>query len=161
MNSPIKVYLAGYISGEHIKQCIEWRRKICDYFYKNPKWHNQICFLDPLCGKNLESISLDGNKSNISSRAFMLRDYYGVKNADFLIVNLSIFDGKRPLIGTIFELAWAWQDHKPVIAIGIDKNYIEHPFIQETVVAIVPIVEDLLESELIKYYFKGTVSACD
>lgn len=156
------LYLAGYISGgDALQKCISWRKQISDYFYKNPKWHNQIRILDPLCGKNLESISLDGNKSDLSNRAFMLRDYHGVKQSDLLIANLDVFGCERPSLGTTFELAWAWESHKPVIVIGTDKNYIEHPFVQETAVLIVPNVEELLKSRTILYYFKGAVSAAD
>lgn len=154
-----KIYLCGYISGEKIQECSDWRKQIRDYFYKNPKWHNKICFLDPLCGKDLKSISLDGNKSEIPGRAFMLRDYHGVKEANLIIANLDVFGGKRPLIGSLYELAWAFQDHKPVIVIGTDKHYIDHPFVQETAVLIVPTVEELLKNKVITYYFRGAVSA--
>jgi len=156
------VYLCGYISGEHLDQCVAWRKQIIDYFKHDPKWYNissTICFIDPLCGKNLKSISSDGNTSDIPSRAYMLRDYYNVKNADLIIVNLDTFGGNRPLIGSIYELAWAWETHKPVIAIGKNNLYIDHPFIQETAVIIVPTVEDMLNDSTITYYFKGAVSA--
>lgn len=154
------IYLAGYIAGgDTLKKCIGWRHEIRDYFYKNPKWHSNIKILDPLCGKNLETISFDGNKSDLPDRAFMLRDYHGVKQSDLIIANLDTFGCERPSLGTTYELAWSWEFRIPVIIIGTDKNYIEHPFIKETAVAIFPTVEALLESKLINYYFKGNVSA--
>ncbi len=156
------IYLCGYINGNKLDECLSWRKKIRNH-YDNWKGKEKypISWLDPMNGKNLESISSDGNKSDIPARAFMLRDYHGVKEANLLIVNLDTFQEKRPLLGTIYELAWAFQDHKPVIAIGTDKNYIEHPFIKETIVSLFPTVEELIKSKLVNYYFKGSVSATD
>jgi len=157
-----KIYLCGYINNNKLAECQKWRKQIREH-YDNWKGKGKypISWLDPMNGKNLESITSEGNVSDIPARAFMLRDYQGVKEADILIVNLDVFGEKRPLIGTVYELAWAYQDHKPVIAIGTDKTYTEHPFIKETIVSLFPTVEDLIKSKLVNYYFKGAVSASD
>jgi hypothetical protein len=58
-----------------------------------------------------------------------------VLEADIVLVNLNTFGCPRPLIGTIFELAWVWHLRKRCIAICDPNNYLmhEHPFLKETI----------------------------
>jgi nucleoside 2-deoxyribosyltransferase len=153
------IYLAGFICGNKIKECTDWRKEIINYFYKNPKWNNQIKILDPLNGKDLETIDKEGLKSNIPGTAFVPRDHKCVKDSDLIIVNLETFGEKRPVIGTIFELAWAWIYRKPVITITTEDYYKHHPFIQASSAIIVNSVEEILENKYIQYFYHGTVSA--
>ena len=155
----MNIYLAGYISGKKLDECLAWRKKIRQYFDLKPKWHGEIAFLDPLNGKKFGEIDAEGLKSNIPGKAFVKRDYKCVKIADLLIVNLNTFGESRPLTGTIYELAWAWLHKIPVIVITTDVNYLEHPFIKDTACIIVSSVEEILEKDYIEYYYKGLVSA--
>lgn len=155
----MKIYLAGYISGNKLTECLAWRKKIREHFDVNPKWHGQITFLDPLNGKDFEMIDAEGLKSNIPGKAFIGRDHKCVKIADLLIVSLDTFGEPRPLTGTIYELAWAWLYKTPVIVITQDRYYSEHPFIQDTAGIIVSSVDELLDKEYIQYYYKGLVTA--
>jgi hypothetical protein len=163
------IYLIGYISGEKIKECSEWRKKLRDRYehwklketYADAKWERYpISWLDPLNGKAFEDIDKDGFiAKGITAEAIMHRDYQSVKKADLLIANLDTFGSTRPLTGSMFELAWAYDAHKPVIVITQDLNYINHPFIKETASIIVPTVDELIERKLINYFFKGWVNA--
>jgi len=155
-----KVYLAGYISGNKLLKCIEWRKQIREH-YDNWKGTDRypIEWLDPLNGQLLESINDTGLKSSIPETAFIHRDYKCVKDCDLLIANLDTFGETRPLTGTIYELAWAWLEHKPTIIITSESNYLKHPFITSTASVIVKDIDELLSSKTINYFFKGSVSA--
>ena len=156
----MKIYLAGYISGNKIKECTDWRKKIrehYDYWKGGSKY--PICWLDPLNGKNFGEIDKTGLKSDIPGKAFVYRDFKCVAEADLIIVNTDTFGESRPLTGTVFELAWAWYLKKPVILISTEDNYRFHPFVVDTATLIVPSVEELLEKKYVNYFYKGTVSA--
>jgi len=156
----MKVYLAGYIQGTKLDECLAWRRKIREHFDHNTKWQGEISFLDPLNGKNFGSITPDGLKSDIPGKALVHRDHKHVMESDLLIANMSTFgETSRPITGTIYELAWAWQAEKPTIVITEEDNYKCHPFIIDTASIIVSSVEELLEKKYINYFYKGGVSA--
>ena len=154
----MKIYLAGYISGKVIKECVDWRKKIANH-YSNAKWHGKITFLDPLNGKDLTSITEDGLHSSCPSHAIVHRDYSSVVGADLIIANMSTFGEKRPPIGTICELAWAWDHHKPIILISQEKQFIEHPFLKYFASWIVKDVNDLLSKKVVNYIYKGFANA--
>jgi len=156
----MKIYLAGYINDKVLDKCIRWRKKIRDY-YDNWKGKEKypIIWLDPCNGETLGSIELEGMKCKIPGKALVHRDFNDVKTADLLIVNTDTFGENRPLVGTIYELAWAWYLKKPVIMINRDPLWANHPFSLDTVSIYVSTVEELLEKKHINYFFKGTVSA--
>lgn len=137
-------------------KCAGWRIKIREH-YARKDW--PIFWLDPLNGKEFAEITEDGLKSSVPAEAIFDRDLMSVQNADVLIVNLDTFGEKRAPFGTHCELAWAGLQHKPIILITKDKDYIEHPFIKRMVSWIVPDVETLLKKKIINYFFKGINNA--
>jgi hypothetical protein len=157
---PIKIYLCGYIGGPQvIDKCVAWRKQIVDH-YNN--YHGQkypIIFLDPLNGKDFAFLDKNGLKSNVPSHAIIHRDYQCVIRSDLLIANMDTFGESRPLIGSIFEIAWAWEHHIPIIMITNDNIYKEHPFTDYASSHIVSTVDELLERKIINYYFKGWADA--
>jgi hypothetical protein len=152
----MKIYLAGMIIGTKLKECTDWRIKVRNH-YNAMGW--PICFLDPLNGKELNTITPDGLKSCVPPKALVSRDYMSVKEADVIVANLNSFGDSRPGIGTLSEIAWAWTMKKPVILITGDFKYAEHPFIKEFCSWIVPDVETLLKEKILNYYFKGLNTA--
>ena len=152
----MKVYLAGYIQGAKIEECIAWRKQIRDY-YKVRDW--PITFLDPLNGKEINTISKDGLTSHVAPNAILHRDFKSVMDCDIVVVNMDTFGEDRPLTGTICELAWAWEHHKPILMITGEPKYLRHPFLLNFSSMIFPTVEKLLEDKGINYFFKGTVNA--
>jgi nucleoside 2-deoxyribosyltransferase len=152
----MRIYLAGYINGNLIKQCAEWRIKIREH-YARKGW--DIVWLDPLNGKEFAEITEDGLKSNVPAEAIFDRDLMSVKEADLLIVNMNTFGATRPPLGTICELAWAGYLNKPIIFISKDVNYIEHPFVKRMVSWIVPDIDTLLKEKIINYFYKGINTA--
>jgi len=150
----LKVYLAGYISGEKIEECVQWRNNIEKSIWGTNDIE-KIKFLNPLNVKEMGSIDKAGLTSNIPAEGIMHRDYMSVKEADLIIANMDTFGAARPLTGTLFELAWAYEWRKPVIVITEDPNFKFHPFITETASMIVPSVEKLLEEGYIEYFRAG------
>lgn len=55
----------------------------------------------------------------------------------------------------MFELAWAWEHHKPIIMITQDEYYKKHPFCMHVVSNFVETVDELLDQKIINFYFKG------
>lgn len=156
---PLSCYLSGYINEKKLKQCSGWREKIIEH-YEN--WNDgegyPIIWLNPMNGE-LEDIKNEGMESAIPGKSFLYRDFNAVKQADIIVVLLDTFGAKRPLIGTLYEIAWAWQMRKFVIVITKDKYYLNHPFITDTASIIVSSVEELLEKKYLNWFFKGLVTA--
>jgi len=161
MESFMKVYLCGYIQGDVIEQCYSWRKKIRS-FYENWKGTGKnypISFLDPLNGENFNEISPDGLKGCFPPNAIVHKDYNCVDKCDLVICNTDTFGQNRPLIGSIYELAWAYEKRKPVIMITNDIVFEQHPFITNTVSWYVKSVDELLEKKIINEFYKSFNSA--
>ena len=155
-----KCYLAGYIQGSKLEECTEWRRRIREY-YDNWKGKERypIVWLDPLNGKDFATITSDGLKSSCPPHAIVHRDFAAVMNSDLIVANMNTFGENRPLTGTISELAWAWEHHKPIVMITDETKYREHPFLSYFASWIVKDVDELLKKKCINYFYKGTASA--
>lgn len=126
------VYLAGYMSGEKLKECTEWRLKIRNHFrnYENGEAY-PISFLDPFNGKEIDTIDKKGITSSIPPNAIRRGDKMSVKKADIVIANMNTFGSDRPMIGTHHELRWAGDFETPRILIVNKKDlqlYKNHPF---------------------------------
>ena len=151
----MKCYLAGYIQGSKLDECLEWRKRIRDHYesYKGKRY--PIDWLDPLNGQEMATISQDGLRSSVPANSIIHRDYTSVMKSDIIVVNMDTFGESRPLIGTICELAWAWEHHKPIVMITDEDKYKYHPFISYFASWIVKDVDELLEKKVINYFYKG------
>jgi len=148
------IYLAGYIQGECIQKCITWREYIAQRLFGL-----NIDFLDPLCGKNIASITPDGLKSDRSAHAIVHRDRASVKKADMIIANMDTFGSGRGLCGTICELAWAFDWGKPIIMITNEPKYRDHPFLSYFASETFESVEAMLDSGIVPYFLQGVRNA--
>lgn len=104
------VYLAGPITGLKGSEAKDWRIKAKEAL------KNSFRVLDPLRGKGIEDSKTICNytmKGPRTVRAIFHRDYYDVKRADVILVNLN---GPKSL-GTMAEMAWAFAWQKPIIAV--------------------------------------------
>jgi hypothetical protein len=63
------------------------------------------------------------------------KDFHFVLESNIVFANLALIYPEKPPIGTSAELAWAWRDNKPVIAIKGDNWYCMEPFIRRFVSA--------------------------
>lgn len=85
----------------------------------------------------------------------MPKDYHMVKISSLMIVNLELWTPDKPMVGSIFELDWAWQFRLPVIGIIGDGTspYYNHIWIK-SVLAFGTTVEDVKEAaEVTRYFF--------
>ncbi|MFB3779680.1 MAG: nucleoside 2-deoxyribosyltransferase [Bryobacteraceae bacterium] len=127
------VYLAGLIDTAR-PESLEWRKRAAEALapYFN--------VLTPMRGKDDLTYTTRDNgitSDSMSSKDIILRDHNDVIDADIILVNLDTFGSSRPLVGTLFELAWSWQGRKRVVAILTEDNYLmrNHPFVVESVAA--------------------------
>lgn len=130
-----KCYLSGLINTA-VLQTLEWRLKA----RRDLKEKFEV--IDPLRGKekiyyghDAVADQTNGMRSGVmSNRQLLLRDYRDVHSVDVLLVNLDDYAGGRPLVGTLFELAWAWESRIPIVGFAPEDCWIrEHCFIQEVV----------------------------
>jgi nucleoside 2-deoxyribosyltransferase len=156
----LRVYLAGYIQGEVIDQCLAWRKRIREYYqHWKAKEKFPIVWLDPLSGEEACEISPDGLHSSLPTQAIVHKDYVCVEKADLIVANMDRFGKSRQLTGTICELAWAWQLHKPIIMITNEEQYRDHPFLKYFSSWTVSSVDELLEKKIINEFYRAWHSA--
>ena len=126
------VYLAGLISTDH-PESLAWREDACYLLGRDVPG---VCVLSPVRGKDM-SKSKDGGLStpDQGSKSIIMRDYNDIRQADMMLVNLNLWGSTRPLVGTLMELAWAWEMKMPVIAICAEGDTLmrNHPFVKECV----------------------------
>lgn len=137
------VYLAGLISTDH-PESLAWRPDV--EFLLKANW--KLDSLSPLRGKDMTK-SEDGGIStpDQGSKSIIIRDYNDIERADIMLVNLNTWGSTRPLVGTLMELAWAWQMKMPVVAV-CDKGDVlmrQHPFINECVSHYCETMEEAIE----------------
>lgn len=139
------VYLAGPISGLTYDECTAWRDQAS---------HELIpcgieCF-SPLRKKSFlrDYGKLEQSYNHVLSTdaGIMTRDHNDVQRADCLLVNLlgCTPEGTgRVSVGTVMEMAWAWDRRIPVVAV-LEKagNLHDHPMIRRTIGFRVESVED-------------------
>ena len=102
--------------------------------------------------------SPDGGITSTTSNAksICLRDRRDVRECDIMLTNLNIFGSPRPLIGTIAEMAWCYDQRTPVVAICDKEDYLmrKHPFVSEFVSMYVETEDEAVEF-LRRYYGCG------
>lgn len=137
-----KIYLAGGMSGLTWNEADTWRRDLAALL-------PEVRCLSPMRCKR-EKLKLREEKGNegllgdvieddplLSRRGIFTRDFFDCTRADLVVVNLTDYTGKNLIsIGTIFEIAWAWQARIPLVLIlpstlNKEINKHEHPFILE------------------------------
>jgi len=73
--------------------------------------------------------------SNRLGNMLVARDLKDVEDCDVLLMNLTGTKDERPAIGTLSELAWAYQLRKPVICVvdeeTTNSHYYKHPFMHQ------------------------------
>jgi|688.fasta_scaffold147247_4 nucleoside 2-deoxyribosyltransferase len=113
-----KVYLAGPITSLSYDEANDWRAWFKNEITKSDK----IQCLSPMRGKHYlkdcKDISATGNeKLGILSGgpAILTRDHSDVVNSDIIVVNL--LGATKVSIGCMFEIAWAYHKHIPIVLI--------------------------------------------
>ena len=123
------VYLAGPITGCTYAGCTDWRKHLANLFAIAA-----ITALDPMRGKkflaNETSVGNNYQHPLGTPRGIMTRDHWDCTRCDVLLVNL--LGATRVSIGTVMEIAWAWDNGIPVVVVmESDGNPHDHAMIQE------------------------------
>lgn len=136
MNTGFVVYGAGPITGLDYDGAQSWRDSAKAELEKY-----DIKLLSPLRAKEylrgIPALTADckgyGELNCMSSaRGIMTRDHYDATRADALLVNL--LGATRVSIGTVMEIAWAWDNGVPVVVAMEDEgNPHEHAMITEAI----------------------------
>jgi len=145
------VYLAGLINPE-CPATIKWRKDLI----AKCQPHKSYRLLNPIAGENYDFCSKGIHSEAVNSKAIIAKDFASIIHSDAFIVDLNSYGSTRPLTGTLFELAWAWERHLPVHAVYTEKDrYIRnHPFIEEAVTAWFPNHEMALR-HLERFFIRG------
>lgn len=126
------VYLAGPITGCSYDGCTDWRER-----FEKELTNETTQALSPMRGKNylagLDEIALDYPGHVMSCQhGIMVRDHFDTKRCVILVVNLLGAD--KVSIGTVMEIAWAWDNQIPVVCMMEDEgNLHDHPMLREAI----------------------------
>lgn len=126
------IYLSGPIAGTDFYGCTSWRRYVSNQL-------SEFKCLDPMRGKSYlkdagpitddVTKNTEGYKDYLASdQAIMTRDSWDTFNCDAIFVNF--LDVKKVSIGTVMEIAWAWQRRAPIIMCMKKDNLHDHPMIR-------------------------------
>ena len=131
----VKIYLSGGMGNLTYEEMYEWRRRIID----NIRFGQYDCaksasFFNPVSYYGFEEIRYR------SEREVMEFDLNALRNSDLVIVN---FNDDRS-IGTISELAIAYEHRIPVIGINEDGKPL-HPWLKEFVTRMCDSIQEAIE----------------
>ncbi len=164
-----KIYLVGQISMINESTYL-WRKDIREYFKSDTQLINNFDIIDPCLNEWLIEVNKEINKDGddfkrgkiYKQRGMNLivpKDYNYVIRSTGCIANLNHYDPLKPIIGSIFELAWYYQ-HPEKFVVGVfdgdwkDNILCNHPFVRETIDTW---CRDHMEAaELIKNFYMGT-----
>lgn len=112
------VYLAGPIAGKGYDTVTRWRE-----IAHNVLLVRDVETLDPMRAKQALAGAVIATDYRgyadrgvfFTSAGIMMRDFTDVQRADALLVNL--LDCRKPTLGTVMELAWAYAFQKPAVVI--------------------------------------------
>lgn len=141
-HTPLKVYLAGQITGLSYAESIGWREQMVEIL-------PDFDFLSPMRAKEyleaedilVESYEGKNELKNILSgrKGINARDHWDCSRCDIIFANLMEMD--RVSVGTTMEVAWGFAYRKPVIICMEDDNPHQHPMILESATHICPDLE--------------------
>ena len=128
MKKLTQVYLCGAVAPD--PRCFEWRTKA------SAMLSHHFTVTDP--SLNAADRSWRTGKTDIDTLIthtqgmFLFKDYAHIKETDIIFVNLTVRDPDRPMVGTLFEIAWGFHWKKCCIMIVDNSHYSKHPFIAYT-----------------------------
>lgn len=133
----MKVYLAGPISGLSYDECVNWREEakaaLAKYGIRgfSPMRHKGYLSAEAKIEHDYPARVMSCQKG------IMTRDHYDVISSDAILVNLlgcTPEGTNRVTVGTVMELAWAWDRRIPVVAVmEKEGNLHDHPMVREAI----------------------------
>ena len=148
----LSIYLSGHINID-LPATLEWR----PYVEETLAPRTDVKCLNPMRGKQPVAGDTTYAIGDRTSSDTILRDFHDVvRRADVVLLNLSSYGSALPSVGTIYELAWAWEHKVPVVAFKGDESseaYYDptHQFLAETITHLSRNLNSALE-HIITYY---------
>ena len=137
----MRIYLAGPISGCSFDECVDWRDHFKTLIPKSIQCLSPMRGKDFLKAKGIINDSYESDGPMATQRGIMTRDFFDCTRSDIVIANL--LDTKIVSVGTCMEIAWAFMNKTPLIAIMEEEgNLHDHPMIREAVGFRVTTLED-------------------
>jgi len=139
----MQVYLSGPITGCSYRGATDWRTALTETLHLSG--HR---VLNPMRGKDYllgcRKLSPLGEPDHELStvHAIVSRDSNDVLRCDVMLVNF--LGATQVSIGSVFELAWGWLQHKYVIVVMEAENPHRHGFVEQCA----SIVTDSLDEAL-------------
>jgi len=138
------VYLAGQISTN--PETYRWRKRVREFFNYEPKFNSHLTIIDPCQSAWNQKVLTNGRISKnglsiaLNQKVWGLlphKDRQHVRRSTIALANMNIYSPEEPSIGTIYELAWYFDDPAKMV-IGIHEDHrndlrCQHPFVQATV----------------------------
>ena len=139
-----RIYLIGQISPDK-KITYRWIKEVREFFKNDTNFE----MIDPCDNEWNKSITnFNGEKGidpqrkkvymKVGSSLIVPKDHSYVLRSTGCIANMNQYDRLKPTVGTLFELAWYYQNPEKCV-IGVfegdwaDDEYCNHPFVRETV----------------------------
>lgn len=146
------IYLAGNISSD--PATYNWRQEFSTKVADEPR----IVVVNPCLNEfdkhasesKISQMQLLKRTAKHTQKILRAKDYNMIKMCNILVVNLSLYNRERPMIGTLQELVWAHDIfYIPIISL-VDKNYennpyVNHPWIEECLSAKVETVQEAVD----------------
>lgn len=137
------IYLIGQISKER-EITYRWRQEVRKFFSGGGENYG-FELIDPCDNEwNMGMVKLNGEGerfayyNSVGASLIVPKDYGYVMRSTGCIANMNHYDTKKPMIGTLFELAWYYK-HQEKCVIGVfdgdwqEDSICNHPFVRETV----------------------------
>lgn len=126
------VYLAGPITGCTYDECVGWRKDFSRLMPPSIECYSPMRGKHPLKEKGVIEGSYPDNLFT-NEVGIMKRDFWDCTRAAVILVNLK--DTPKVSIGTVMELAWAYQAGIPVVAVLAEDDDIHgtHPMIRQAI----------------------------
>jgi nucleoside 2-deoxyribosyltransferase len=145
------VYLAGPIAGQTYDSATDWRYKASKEIDSD-----KVECLSPMRGKShlkgVAVLSSGGYEHNAMSteKGINRRDFFDCTRAECLLVNF-LDCGSRVSIGTVMEIAWAYQAKIPTVVVMKMNNAHVHAMINDCITYRVETMEEAVR--LVKFLF--------
>jgi hypothetical protein len=158
----VTVYLAGQMgpkpeNAKHLENpTIRWRRifkeEVAKYQYPHRpsrpdsrnmcpgEWYDHMTILDPTEGEAFDDTAtiqeaINSAHYNWKGNLILPKDREFVRQANVVVANLNHYLKEKLILGTIYELAWAYDDPSTTVIVisSYEGNpFSRHPFVRDT-----------------------------
>lgn len=120
----VKIYLSGAMGSLNFEEQSRWRQQIMDAIKYNYECEKKPIFFNPVNYYNFTEVR------HRSEREVMEFDLNALRHSDLVIVNFNDPENDPKSVGTISELAIAYELKIPIIGINSDGKEL-HPWLTE------------------------------